>query len=69
MRDPQRISEVLACVEELWRLHPDWRQGQLVSNVATWADPTRDVVWDLEDDQLVEEIHRHFLQAATSVAG
>ena len=69
MRDPQRISEVLAQVEELWRLHPDWRLGQLVSNLAAWADPTRDAVWDLEDDQLVEEIHRHLQQTASSIAG
>lgn len=27
--DPQRISEVLAVREKAWRLHPDWRLGQL----------------------------------------
>ncbi|HMC64574.1 MAG TPA: hypothetical protein VKI65_06520 [Gemmataceae bacterium] len=62
MRDPERISTVLEQIERIWRLHPDWRLGQLVSNLAAWADPTRDGVWDIEDDVLVAEIERHLAQ-------
>lgn len=64
MRDPERIQEVLALVERMWRLYPDWRLGQLLENVATWAEQP---LWELEEDALVEdalvaEIERHLAQ-------
>lgn len=62
MRDPDRIPKVLRDVERLWRLHPDWRLGQLICNLAAWADPTENIVWDIEDDALVAEIRRHLRQ-------
>lgn len=60
MRDPNRIQEVLAVVERMWRLYPDWRLGQLLENVAAWAEQP---MWDLEEDALVAEIERHLAQA------
>jgi uncharacterized protein YihD (DUF1040 family) len=63
MRDANRIGTVLEAIERIWRLHPDWRLGQLVCNVAAWVDPTQEVIWDLEDDVLVKEIERHLEQA------
>ena len=62
MRDPQRISVVLEQVERIWRLHPDWRLGQLICNLAAWADPTQNIVWDIEDDTLIAEIQQHLSQ-------
>ncbi len=62
MRDPERIPTIVEELERIWRLHPDWRLGQLISNLAAWADPTRDVVWDIEDDALLAEIRRHLSQ-------
>lgn len=62
MRDPDRIPVVLEQIERIWKHHPDWRLGQLVSNLAAWADPARDAVWDIEDDVLVAEIERHLNQ-------
>lgn len=59
MRDPERIQEVLALVERMWRLYPDWRLGQLLENVATWAEQP---LWELEEDALVAEIERHLAQ-------
>lgn len=59
MRDPERINEVLAQVEELWRLYPDWRLGQLLCNVAAWADPTPESVWNVEDNEIVAQIQEH----------
>jgi hypothetical protein len=59
MRNPDRIAEVLAKVEQLWRMYPDWRLGQLIANVASWADTD---IWDLEEDGLVDEIDRHMGQ-------
>ena len=33
MRDPKRIDEFCKHLAELWHLVPDWRFGQLISNV------------------------------------
>jgi hypothetical protein len=41
---------------ELERRYPDWRLGQLISNVAGWADKD---VWDVEDDQLLAAAEQH----------
>lgn len=59
MRDPGRIPQVLEKVAELWRMYPDWRLGQLVANVASWRDTD---IWDIEEDELAEEIERHMCQ-------
>jgi len=53
-------AEVLAAVAELWRQHPDWRLGQLVANVAGWADVE---IWDLEDEQLLGAARLHLGQS------
>jgi hypothetical protein len=62
MRDPNRIPLVLQEIERLWRLHPDWRLGQVICNLAAWADPTQNIVWDVEDDVLMAEAQRHLEQ-------
>lgn len=68
MRDPKRIPLVLQEIERIWRAHPDWRLGQLVCNLAAWADPTQNIVWDVEDEVLVAEVQRHLEQNAETVA-
>jgi hypothetical protein len=55
---PADLLEVLA---ELHRRYPAWRFGQLVANVAGWADQE---VWDVEDDVLLEAARSH-LEVAT----
>jgi hypothetical protein len=45
-------SELLAALAQLRRIHPDWRLGQIVANLATTAgclDAAGE--WDLEDEQ------------------
>lgn len=64
MRDPDRIPLVLKEIEKVWRLHPDWRLGQLVCNLAAWVDPTQNIVWDVEDDVLLAEAQRHLAKDA-----
>ena len=59
MRDPDRIACVLGKVGELWRMYPDWRLGQLLANVAAWRNTD---VWDMEEEELTEEIDRHIRQ-------
>lgn len=55
MRDPKRISEVLAAIGEVWEKNPDLRLGQLLSNV--YRDPS---LYYIEDDKLVKEIKRYY---------
>jgi hypothetical protein len=59
MRDPERIPLVLHEIEKVWRLHPDWRLGQLLCNLAAWIDTSENIVWDVEDDALLAEARRH----------
>ena len=33
MRNPKRIKPILKLLEEAWNLVPDWRLGQVVSNL------------------------------------
>ena len=47
---------VFAALAELARRYPHWRVGQLVANVAGWADAE---VWDAEDHQLLAAARRH----------
>ncbi len=64
MNSPQR-ADLLATVAELCDKYPDWRLGQLVANVAGWADQE---IWDAEDEQLLEAARLHLEQLAPSAA-
>jgi hypothetical protein len=44
---------LVEALEELGRRFPHWRFGQLVCNVAGWADAD---VWDAEDEQLLDAL-------------
>ena len=50
---PTDLLEVLA---ELRCRYPAWRFGQLIANVAGWAN---EEVWDVEDDALLEAARSH----------
>jgi hypothetical protein len=55
MNDPTR-SELMEALGELARRYPHWRFGQLVANVAGWADAE---IWDIEDEQLHAAAQAH----------
>lgn len=55
MTEPDR-TELFAALAELSRLYPHWRFGQLVANLAGWADAE---VWDAEDGQLLSAARKH----------
>ena len=55
MTDDTR-AELFAALAELARRHPHWRVGQLVANVAGWADAEP---WDAEDEQLLDAARAH----------
>jgi hypothetical protein len=54
-------TELLDTLAELRRRYPDWRLGQLVANVAGWADQN---VWDIEDDLLLTTAEKHLQELA-----
>jgi hypothetical protein len=52
-------ADLLRAIAELCDRYPHWRLGQLVANVAGWADQE---VWDVEDEQLLAAARLHLLQ-------
>jgi hypothetical protein len=48
--------ELFIALAEVARRYPHWRIGQLVANVAGWADS---VVWDVEDAELLSAARYH----------
>ena len=55
MRDINRIEPFLNKLEELWKLNPDIRFGQMVYNLTRGRD-----LFNLEDDKMLELINRKF---------
>jgi hypothetical protein len=59
----QERADLLAAIAELCQRYPDWRLGQLVANVAGWADQE---ILDVEDEQLLEAARLHLQQLVPS---
>jgi hypothetical protein len=59
----QERDELLAAIAELCERYPNWRMGQLVANVAGWADQE---IWDVEDEQLLDAARLHLRQVTSS---
>lgn len=55
----QQRADLLAALTALCQRYPNWRFGQLVANVAGWADQE---IWDVEDEQLLEAARLHLEQ-------
>ena len=62
MNTDQR-AELIEAVAELCRRYPHWRFGQLVANIAGWADQE---IWDVEDEQLLAAARLHLQLMAPS---
>ena len=56
-------TEVFAVLAELARRYPHWRIGQLVANVAGWADAE---IWDADDAELLAAAREHLGMASMS---
>ena len=52
MRNPDRIPEVLKELEEFWKQVPDWRLGQVISNISYETLGVNDPFY-LEDTDLL----------------
>jgi hypothetical protein len=59
MGHTQQRADLLAAIAALCQRYPDWRFGQLVANVAGWADQE---IWDVEDEALLEAARLHLEQ-------
>jgi hypothetical protein len=57
----EQRTELMEAIAELHRRYPAWRLGQLIANVAGWADQE---VWDVEDEQLLAAARLHLQQLA-----
>ena len=54
MRDPNRIPEILAMLQQGWEKVPDWRFGQLIENLKRYI--CVDDLFYIEDDKMIEKI-------------
>jgi len=59
-------ADLIAAMAELSRRYPHWRFGQLVANVAGWADAE---MWDVEDEQLLSAARTHLSASQRSEQG
>ena len=70
MRDPKRINKFCDRLSACWQCVPDWRFGQLISNVlgAYVAETKRDIFFP-EDDEMIEFFESYFKQEGASPYG
>lgn len=58
MRDPKRIDEFCDLLKEIWKRVPDWRFGQLISNLGRQLEWTPGGFFYAEDEELMNELSR-----------
>ncbi len=59
MRDPKRIDKFCWRLAEAWKKVPDWRFGQLMSNIlGEYYSQTRMDPFFVEDDEFMEFIEK-----------
>lgn len=61
MRDPDRIQKFCDELADIWRNVPDWRFGQLLSNVlGDWQGRTNRDIFFPEDDDMIQIFRDYF---------
>ena len=66
MRNQMRIPKTIQLIEHYWLKVPDWRFGQLIENIKTFAGIND--LFDIEDDELMqifEDFFKTFLKDNT----
>lgn len=66
MRNQMRIPKTIQLIEHYWLKVPDWRFGQLIENIKTFAGI--DDLFYIEDDELMqifEDFFKTFLKDNT----
>jgi hypothetical protein len=52
-------DELVGTIAELRTLFPEWRLGQMISNLVTAAGGTEaGAIWDIEDEELLQAARR-----------
>jgi len=60
----QTREETLEALPEMSRRHPNWRFGQMVSNISLWAgNADQQGIWDVEDEQFLAALRKHLAGA------
>lgn len=65
MRDPARIKEMIDKFEDIWEVVPDWRFGQLLSNLFGYIG--RDPFY-IEDDKMDDILYDYLMALNEGVA-
>jgi hypothetical protein len=61
MRDPKRIQKFCDDLAKCWRCVPDWRFGQLISNVfGQFVYDTQKDIFFPEDDEILDYFKKYF---------
>ena len=58
MRDPKRIDKFCDLLKKIWKLVPDWRFGQLISNLGRQLEWTPGGFFYAEDEEFMNELAR-----------
>ena len=59
---------IAVALEELSKMYPQWRFGQLVANVAMWAKgPVDGAVWDVDDEEFLKAAEAHINSRTANV--
>ena len=58
MRDPIRIDKFCDLLKEIWKRVPDWRFGQLISNLGRQLEWTPGGFFYAEDEEFMNELAR-----------
>ena len=58
MRDPKRIDKFCDLLKETWKRVPDWRFGQLISNLGRQLEWTPGGFFYAEDEEFMNELAR-----------
>ena len=56
MRDPKRIDEFCELLKRFWKEVPDWRFGQLISNLGRQFEWTSGGFFYMEDEEFMDNL-------------
>jgi len=61
MRDPNRRAKILGLLNLMWDEVPEWRFGQLLSNLLgfLYTDTKVDPFYIEDDERLIELLHKY----------
>ena len=62
-------TDLLSALADLSKVHPEWRLGQTIANLATSAGHTEaSAIWDLEDSEALAAARRLLERRTEQVA-